>query len=120
MTTENPNTAQPPAVPPSPPVPQPPVQGQPPVYPMTPGTVYPQYSQFVPCPRCGNPYPQKVGYTWWGGILGANLFHHVRCPNCKYEYDGKTGKSNQGKITAYILVSVGIVLVIILLAALAH
>lgn len=65
-------------------------------------------TQYAPCPRCGNRYADKVGFTWWGGILGPALFSHVKCKQCRTAYNGKSGKSNDTAIAIYI----GVTLVI--------
>jgi hypothetical protein len=67
MQSENPNPAQPPPVPQPPQLLPPAVPPQTPIYPPQSAYPVPFVSQFVPCPRCGSPYSQKVGYTWWGG-----------------------------------------------------
>jgi len=46
------------------------------------------------CPKCGSKTVSKVKYTWWGGMLGPKLLHHVKCGNCTYTFNSKTGKSN--------------------------
>jgi predicted RNA-binding Zn-ribbon protein involved in translation (DUF1610 family) len=51
-------------------------------------------SYFKPCPRCGARGAQRVIFTFWGSFYGPALFHHVRCPDCGYAYNGKTGRSN--------------------------
>ena len=66
-------------------------------------------SNYVPCPKCGGVNIQKVGFTWWGGILGPALFNHVKCNSCGTAYNGKTGQSNTVGITIYILVTLFIV-----------
>jgi hypothetical protein len=33
------------------------------------------------------------------------MFNHVKCKNCKTQYNGKTGQSNQRSIILYIVVS---------------
>ena len=63
-----------------------------------------QIGNTVPCPRCRQAVGMPVGFTWWGGVLGPKLFHHVRCPACQYEYNGKTGASNSTAITIYLIV----------------
>jgi transposase-like protein len=62
-------------------------------------------TQYAPCPNCGQSNAKKVGFTWWGGALGPNMFTHVKCQNCETEYNGKTGKSNQTNILIYFLVT---------------
>lgn len=61
-------------------------------------------NQHLPCPNCRQAVGQPVGFTWWGGILGPKLFNHVRCPACRYEYNGKTGQSNTTAIIMYLVV----------------
>jgi DNA-directed RNA polymerase subunit M/transcription elongation factor TFIIS len=51
-------------------------------------------SYFVPCPRCGAEGAQRMLFTFWGSFYGPAMFHHVRCPDCGYAYNGKTGRSN--------------------------
>ena len=59
----------------------------------------------APCPNCGNSSAGPVSFTWWGGVLGPRLLHHVRCQNCQECYNGKTGRSNNTAITIYVVVS---------------
>ncbi len=49
---------------------------------------------FRPCPRCGAEGPKRVLWTPWGSFYGPALFHHVRCRECRYAYNGRTGRSN--------------------------
>jgi hypothetical protein len=48
--------------------------------------------------------PQPVGFTWWGGAIGARLLSHVQCPQCGARFNGKTGKSNDTAIAIYMIV----------------
>jgi hypothetical protein len=48
----------------------------------------------VPCPKCGSSDVKKVGYTWWGGMIGPRLMNHTKCNHCGTTYNGKSGKSN--------------------------
>ena len=57
---------------------------------------------YQPCFNCEETSYTKVTYTWWGGLLGPKLLHHVKCNVCGSHYNGKTGKSNGITITAYI------------------
>ena len=57
--------------------------------------------QYAPCPRCGCTFADKVGFTWWGGVLGPALFTHVKCKQCKVAFNGKSGKSNDTAIAIY-------------------
>jgi transposase-like protein len=53
------------------------------------------------CPKCGSKAISKVGYTWWGGVLGPKLLHHTKCEGCGYRFNRKTGKSNTPGIIIY-------------------
>ena len=64
------------------------------------------------CPRCHSPYVKKPSYTWWGGFLGPAIINHWVCQQCRFGFNPRTGQSTQGAITAYVLVTVGIALVI--------
>jgi hypothetical protein len=35
-----------------------------------------------------------VTWTIWGSFYGPALFNHVRCPECRYAYNGRSGRSN--------------------------
>lgn len=92
---------------------QPQQYGAPPGYPpqpnqwqVSPPPAYPMgASEYVPCPRCHRPGPQKVGFTWWGGMLGPKMLSHVKCQGCGTAYNGKTGESNDSKIAIYFVVT---------------
>ena len=74
----------------------------------------------VCCPRCRNPYSTKVGFTWWGGLIGPRILNHVKCAGCGYAYNGKTGKPNTTAILVYTLVVLGIVIALMVFAAVAQ
>jgi hypothetical protein len=59
---------------------------------------------YKPCPRCGTFGAERVVWTAWGSFYGPRLFHHVRCPQCGYKYNGKTGRSNRVPATIFVLV----------------
>jgi hypothetical protein len=57
------------------------------------------------CPACRTDVnPTPVGFTWWGGLLGAKLLSHVECPSCKARFNGKTGQDNTSAIVLYCVV----------------
>lgn len=58
---------------------------------------------YLPCFNCEETNCTKVKYTWWGGVLGPKLLHHVKCNVCGSHYNGKTGKSNAQKIAVYVI-----------------
>jgi hypothetical protein len=61
------------------------------------------------CPFCNQDVvPTPVGFTWWGGLIGAKLLSHVECPSCRQRYNSKTGKSNSTAIAMYMLIVGGI------------
>lgn len=78
------------------------------------------FSEYVPCPQCRTPDPDKVGFTWWGGLIGPRLLKHVRCKTCGTTYNGKTGRSNTKGIVIYSLVLFGIGLAIVLIVIMAN
>jgi ribosomal protein S27E len=68
---------------------------------------------YANCPECHNRGDAtRVGFTWWGGIVGPALLTHVRCNRCGTCYNGKSGKSNNTAIAIY--VGVGLLLGVIL------
>ncbi len=68
---------------------------------------------YADCPECNNRgNATRVGFTWWGGLVGPALFTHVRCNDCGTCYNGKSGKSNNTAIAIY--VGVGLLLGVIL------
>jgi hypothetical protein len=63
---------------------------------------------YAECPNCGCPgHATRVGFTWWGGIIGPALFTHVRCRDCDTCYNGKTGNYNTTAIAIYVSVGLG-------------
>ncbi|HEV3416899.1 MAG TPA: hypothetical protein VG056_08810 [Pirellulales bacterium] len=72
--------------------------------------------QFAPCPRCGNTAASRVGFTFWGGVIGPKLLTHVKCDQCGAKYNGKTGKSNTAAIVVYQVV--GLLIAVAILVAL--
>jgi len=75
----------------------------------------PGAGQYRPCPKCQRPDPEKVGFTWWGGVIGPRMLSHVKCRWCGTQYNGKTGQSNTTGIVVYLLVGLAIGLVILLI-----
>ena len=76
-------------------------------------------TQYVQCPRCGGA-GEKLGFTWWGGVLGPKILKHVKCTSCGYKYNGNSGKDNTTGIVIYTVI-VGILslgLVVVAFAAL--
>ena len=61
-------------------------------------------ANYVPCPKCGAADPKTLNFTWWGGALGPKLLTHVKCLNCGYKYNGKSGKDNTTGIAIYFVV----------------
>jgi hypothetical protein len=57
------------------------------------------------CPECGCRDAKKVGFTWWGGLLGPSLLTHVECLDCGTCFNGKTGRSNTTGIIIYTIVT---------------
>ena len=67
-------------------------------------------SKYKPCPRCGEVGAKRVVWTAWGSFYGPAMFNHVRCPECGYKYNGRTGRSNL--IPAIIFVSVPLIFIL--------
>ena len=63
---------------------------------------------FKPCPRCGAEGAKRVLFTPWGSFYGPALFNHVRCPECRYAYNGRSGGSNL--IPAVLFVAIPLIL----------
>ncbi|MEW6212576.1 MAG: hypothetical protein AB1631_29895 [Acidobacteriota bacterium] len=63
---------------------------------------------FAPCPKCQSDAAEKVGFTWWGGLIGPRLLNHVKCNRCGATYNGKTGQSNTTGIIIYTVVLLAI------------
>jgi hypothetical protein len=105
-------SAQPPPLPPFPPNnPQQPGYGPPP-----PVLPYGAPGLGIPCPKCGNPHSSPVKFTWWGGVLGPKMLHHVKCLGCGSAYNGKTGQPNTTAIIIYTVVAaiIGVIIVVLL------
>jgi predicted RNA-binding Zn-ribbon protein involved in translation (DUF1610 family) len=65
---------------------------------------------FKPCPRCGATRAERVTWTPWGSFYGPALFTHVRCRECGYGYNGRTGRSNL--IPAILMVAIPLILIL--------
>ncbi len=74
-------------------------------------------SKYKPCPRCGEEGAKRVKWTPWGSFYGPALLTHVRCLECGYAYNGKTGGSNL--IFAIIFVTIPMLVILGILGALA-
>ena len=72
---------------------------------------------FKACPRCQASGAERVVWTFWGSFYGPALFSHVRCPQCGYGYNGKTGRSNL--VPAIVMVAVPAIGIIAVVGALA-
>ena len=68
---------------------------------------------FAACPSCSKSEATRVEFTWWGGLLGPKLYHHVKCGNCGTTYNGVTGKSNVMSIIRYSIIANSILIAII-------
>lgn len=67
-------------------------------------------ASWKPCPKCEAPEPKRVLWTPWGSFYGPAMFNHVRCQECGYAYNGKTGGSNL--VPAIIMVAIPLVLIL--------
>ena len=77
-------------------------------------------SNYVPCPKCGGA-AEKLGFTWWGGVIGPRILTHVKCTSCGNKYNGKSGKVNTTGIIIYSAIVAILVfgLMVVVFAALA-
>jgi predicted RNA-binding Zn-ribbon protein involved in translation (DUF1610 family) len=75
-----------------------------------------KHTSYKPCPNCGATGATRVTWTPWGSFYGPALFTHVRCPDCGYCYNGRTGRSNL--IWAIIFVTIPAVLIIAIIVGL--
>ena len=57
--------------------------------------------------------PNPVGFTWWGGLIGAKIINHVECPRCYARFNGRTGQDNTTNIVIYSVVCGLIALVLV-------
>ncbi len=73
-------------------------------------------SKYKPCPRCGETGAKRVVWTPWGSFYGPALFTHVRCQECGYAYNGKSGRSNL--IPAIVFVAVPLLIILAIFGAL--
>jgi hypothetical protein len=69
------------------------------------------------CPKCGRHRAKQVTFTFWGSFYGPALLSHVRCRDCGYTYNGRTGKSNFWP--AFFFVMVPAVLLVAIIGGLA-
>lgn len=75
-------------------------------------------SKYKSCPQCGAKGARKVKWTWWGSFYGPAMFTHVRCPECGYAYNGRTGGSNL--IPAILFVAVPLMGILALIGVIAY
>lgn len=66
--------------------------------------------RWQPCPQCGCPDAKRVVWTAWGSFYGPAMFSHVRCLDCDYKYNGRTGGSNL--IPAIIFVTIPLMFIL--------
>jgi predicted RNA-binding Zn-ribbon protein involved in translation (DUF1610 family) len=71
---------------------------------------------FKKCPRCGAGGAERVVFTFWGSFYGPALFSHVRCPDCGYTYNGRTGRSNL--LPAVVFVTIPLLLIVAIIGGL--
>jgi hypothetical protein len=71
---------------------------------------------YKPCPRCGGQDARQVIWTFWGSFYGPAMLTHVRCPDCGYAYNGRTGRSNL--VPAVIFVTIPLLLILAIVGGL--
>lgn len=75
----------------------------------------PLYYTYKACPRCGSDDIFRVEYSWWGGLIGPNLVHQVRCKKCGKTYDGATGTNIAKRMSIYVVIMIVIFTILIIL-----
>jgi hypothetical protein len=60
--------------------------------------------KYEPCPKCEAEGAKRVTWTSWGSFYGPAMLTHVRCPECGYCYNGRTGRSNALGIGLFVMV----------------
>ena len=48
---------------------------------------------YVAMPEMRRGDPEKVNFTWWGGVLGPKLLTHVKCEACGINITEKRGRT---------------------------
>jgi predicted Zn finger-like uncharacterized protein len=77
-----------------------------------------RFAKYKACPRCGAVGAKRVLWTFWGSFYGPAMFTHVRCPDCGYAYNGRTGGSNL--IWAIIFVAVPLLGILAIFGVIAY
>jgi hypothetical protein len=72
-----------------------------------------KHRRWKPCPRCGCTRAEEVTFTFWGSFYGPALLSHVRCRDCGYAYNGRTGKSNFWPALLFVLVPALLIIAVI-------
>ena len=57
----------------------------------------------VRCPRCPAGEVVPLGWSWWGGMLGARVLRYVRCLECGSAWSRIWGRSVPGMIALVLL-----------------
>lgn len=60
---------------------------------------------YAVCYNCGADRASRVGWTFWGGIIGPAIICHVKCGRCGTTYNGRSGKSNTTGIVIYLVIT---------------
>lgn len=76
-------------------------------------------SGYAVCYNCGADRASRVGWTFWGGIIGPAILCHVKCARCGTTYNGRSGKSNTTAIVIYLVVNAVIGIGIVVCAGIA-
>ena len=69
----------------------------------------PRQSEWEPCPKCDSERIKKVKWTVWGSFYGPALLSHVRCQDCGYAYNGRSGRSNVVPAILFISVPLAVI-----------
>jgi hypothetical protein len=75
--------------------------------------------RYADCPHCDCPgRADRVTFTWWGGLIGPALLTHVRCRECGWCYNGKTGSDNLVNIFLYVVIPLAVLAAVVVVVAL--
>jgi predicted Zn finger-like uncharacterized protein len=74
------------------------------------------WGKYMPCPQCGGREAKRVKWTWWGSFYGPKMFTHVRCVDCSFCFNGKTGDTNLIPAILFVVIPlIGIIILAIVL-----
>jgi predicted Zn finger-like uncharacterized protein len=73
----------------------------------------PTWGKYIACPSCGGREAKRVKWTWWGSFYGPKLFTHVRCVDCGFAFNGKTGDSNIVPMVLFVVIPLVLLIIVL-------